>query len=113
MINCMAVGVTKNAGFWSYFDVNILKTMRIHELASEGVMNFIHLGSYFEYGGDRISKNGEEYNIVDPKGDYATTKAASSLLLRQWAESNNVSILVLRLFHVYGEGERIADFIHQ
>lgn len=36
---------------------------------------------------------------------YTASKAAASIALLQWAAEHQVSLDILRLFHVFGEGE--------
>ena len=71
-----------------------------------GIKRFIVAGSCFEYG-----KSGERYKEIptdaplEPTNAYAASKAAATISLRQWAIEHEVSLEVLRIFHVYGEGE--------
>ena len=71
-----------------------------------GIQRFIVAGSCFEYG-----RSGENYNVIpsnaplEPTNSYAASKAAASIALCQWAEQHQVSLEILRVFHVFGEGE--------
>ena len=88
-------------------DFNVFKTLNLFDLAYKaGIKNYVVTGSCFEYG-----KKGEEYAFIPPDSalfptqSYPTSKAASSIVLTQWALERNVSLKILRLFQVYGEGE--------
>ena len=87
--------------------VNLFDTLRFFEIAyKSGVKKFIITGSCFEYG-----KKGEEYQFIPPDAPllptqtYPASKAAASIGLIQWALEKKVSLSVLRLFQIYGEGE--------
>jgi nucleoside-diphosphate-sugar epimerase len=68
-------------------------------------------GSCFEYG-----KSGERYTEIptnaplEPTNSYAASKAAASIALLQWAEEHKLSLEILRVFHVFGEGEPETRF---
>ena len=76
-----------------------------------GVKYFIIAGSCFEYG-----KSGNRYSYIptdaplEPSNSYATSKALASIAIRQWAEEHRVALEILRVFHVYGEGELFTRF---
>jgi len=87
--------------------VNLFDTINFFEMAYKcGVRKFIITGSCFEYG-----KKGEEYEFIPPNAPliptqtYPASKAAASISLIQWALQKKVSLSVLRLFQIYGEGE--------
>ena len=40
---------------------------------------------------------------LEPTNSYAASKAAASTVLVQWANENNLSLEILRVFHVYGK----------
>jgi nucleoside-diphosphate-sugar epimerase len=86
---------------------NLMAALALFEQARiAGVRRFIVAGSCFEYG-----RSGERYEAIptnaplEPTNSYAASKAAASIALIQWAEDHNLSLKVLRVFHVYGEGE--------
>lgn len=76
-----------------------------------GIRRFVVAGSCFEYG-----RSGERYESIpadaplEPTNAYAASKAAASIVLRQWAEEHQMSLEILRVFHVYGEGESEIRF---
>ena len=87
--------------------VNLFDTINFFEMAYKvGVRKFIITGSCFEYG-----KKGEEYDFIPPNAPllptqtYPASKAAASIALIQWALEKKVSLSILRLFQIYGEGE--------
>jgi len=87
--------------------VNLFDTIDFFEMAyKSGVRKFVITGSCFEYG-----KKGEEYEFIPPSAPllptqtYPASKAAASISLIQWALEKNVSLSILRLFQIYGEGE--------
>jgi nucleoside-diphosphate-sugar epimerase len=76
-----------------------------------GIDRFVVAGSCFEYG-----RSGERYRAIptdaplEPTNTYAVSKASASIALCQWAEEHRISLDILRLFHVYGEGEPETRF---
>ena len=75
------------------------------------IRRYIVAGSCFEYG-----RTGEYYDsiptdaLLEPTNSYAASKAAASIALCQWAEEYQLSLEILRIFHVYGEGEAQTRF---
>ena len=47
---------------------------------------------------------------MEPTNSYAVSKAAASIALRQWAEEHQLTLEILRVFHVFGEGESQGRF---
>ena len=76
-----------------------------------GISHFVVAGSCFEYG-----LSGERYEAIPthaplvPSNSYAASKAAASIALMQWAEEYHLNLDLLRVFHVYGEGEAESRF---
>ena len=86
---------------------NVTETLNLFNVAySAGIRKFVITGSCFEYG-----KKGEEYKFIPPDASlfptqtYPTSKAMASILMTQWALQRKVSLKILRLFQIYGEGE--------
>jgi nucleoside-diphosphate-sugar epimerase len=86
---------------------NLMSTLALFEQARlAGIRRFVVAGSCFEYG-----KSGEHYQAIPtnapllPTNSYAASKAAASIALTQWAEEHQLSLDILRVFHVFGEGE--------
>jgi len=91
---------------------NLMAVLALFEQARlAGIQRYIVAGSCFEYG-----RSGERYDAIptdaplEPTNSYAASKAAASVALRQWAEENQLSLEILRVFHVYGEGEAETRF---
>lgn len=63
----------------------------------------INMGSCAEYG----NKKGlmEEKMCLDPVSIYGSTKACATILAHQIARLNNIDIVTLRPFGIFGEGE--------
>jgi len=86
---------------------NVIATYNLCKQAHEsGVNKFVIFGSCFEYG-----RAGERYDFIpttaplEPVTAYAASKASASVLLSGWAAENNVYMKILRVFHVFGNGE--------
>jgi len=86
---------------------NLTSVIHLFEQARlAGIRRFIVAGSCFEYG-----RSGDIYDEIptlaplDPTNSYAASKAAASLALTQWAKEHQLSLDILRVFHVFGEGE--------
>lgn len=93
-------------------DSNLMAVLTLFETARQvGINRFIVAGSCFEYG-----KSGERYDMIptdaplEPTNSYAASKAAASIVLRQWAEVNQLSLEIIRVFHVFGDGELETRF---
>jgi len=91
---------------------NLIAVLALFEQArSAGIQRFIVAGSCFEYG-----RSGERYEAIptnaplEPTNTYAASKAAASVVFRQWAEEHQLSFEILRVFHVFGEGEAETRF---
>jgi UDP-glucose 4-epimerase len=86
---------------------NLMAVVALFEQARlAGIQRYVVAGSCFEYG-----KSGERYEAIptdaplEPMNSYAASKAAASIAFLQWAAEYRVSLDILRLFHVFGEGE--------
>jgi nucleoside-diphosphate-sugar epimerase len=91
---------------------NLVAVLALFEQARlAGIRRFVVAGSCFEYG-----RSGERYAAIptdaplEPTNSYAASKAAASIALFQWAEEHQLSLEILRVFHVYGEGEADTRF---
>lgn len=83
------------------FDVNVLGTLRILELARQAnATRIIYTGSCFEYG---FGHEGER--AVAPRMPYAVSKAAGGILARTYQELAGVPTVSLRLFTPFGPSE--------
>ena len=91
---------------------NVNAVLNLFEQARlAGIRRFVVAGSCFEYG-----RSGEQYHQIptdaplEPTNAYAASKAAASIILKQWAEHHDLSLDILRVFHVFGEGEPESRF---
>lgn len=91
---------------------NLMAVLVLFEQARlAGIERFVVAGSCFEYG-----RSGERYVSIptdaplEPTNSYAASKAAASIALSQWAYEHRLSLEILRVFHVYGEGEPDTRF---
>ena len=86
---------------------NLMAVLALFEQArAAGIRHYVVAGSCFEYG-----RSGDRYKAIpvdaplEPTNSYSVSKAAASIALIQWAEEHHLSLSILRIFHVYGEGE--------
>jgi nucleoside-diphosphate-sugar epimerase len=91
---------------------NVLDPLRLFRSAiSVGIRRFIVAGSCFEYG-----SAGERYEFIppdaplEPTASYPASKAAASIAFQTLAREENLELLILRIFQVYGEGELETRF---
>jgi len=73
----------------------------MNALCQTDCKKFINMGTCSEYGNGETSESGPPA----PVNIYGRTKAAATLILHQIAEENNINIVTLRPFGVFGEGE--------
>lgn len=86
---------------------NVLEPLALFRVAIQaGIKRFIVAGTCFEYG-----TAGERYDFIpvnaplEPTASYPVSKAAASLAFRVLALEENIEMIQLRIFQVYGEGE--------
>ena len=86
---------------------NLIAALGLFEQARlAGIQSYIVAGSCFEYG-----ESGLRYQRIPvtaplaPTNSYAASKAAASICLTQWANEHKLGLEILRVFHVFGEGE--------
>ena len=91
---------------------NVIDPLIMFRVAKNaGINRFIIAGSCFEYG-----RSGERYGDIsvdaplEPTSSYPASKAAASVAFHAFACESNVSLLILRIFQVYGEGEDPSRF---
>jgi nucleoside-diphosphate-sugar epimerase len=86
---------------------NILGTLNVLQASLrvpvKGIINF---GSSSEYGKTLYAMR--ESDVLMPQTFYGATKASATCLARAFAVTNDRSVITVRPFSVYGEGE--ADF---
>jgi nucleoside-diphosphate-sugar epimerase len=91
---------------------NVLAPLTMIRAASAaGLRRFIVAGSCFEYG-----RSGERHEFIPPDAglkpvaSYPASKAAASVAFHSFACEENLELLILRIFQVYGEGELVTRF---
>lgn len=91
---------------------NVLAPLQMFRIAiKSGIRRFIVAGSCFEFGrcGER-----EEFirpdSGLEPVSSYPASKAAASVAFHALACEENLELLILRIFQVYGEGELQTRF---
>lgn len=89
---------------------NVAAPLGLAEQAhAAGVERFVVAGSCFEYGSGAAR---HEFIPVDaplePELSYPASKAAASVAFAGFARRCRVRLQILRIFHVYGEGEAAA-----
>jgi nucleoside-diphosphate-sugar epimerase len=83
---------------------NVLSTCSLLEaLAETGFERLVHFGSSLEYGWKREPI--VEASLLDPVTFRGATKAAATLLCRQFARSEGRSVVIIRPFSVFGPWE--------
>lgn len=86
-------------------DVNIKLGCRLVNFAkANGARVFVNFGSCFEYGdhdGELLTEN----MTCAPESLYAISKNASTNLITGYAKNQNVNMITVRPFGVFGEGE--------
>jgi nucleoside-diphosphate-sugar epimerase len=113
LVHLAAAGVSKDKDDWEYcFDINVRQSLQFWRAAIDhGVKNFLICGSCFEYG-----KSGMDYDFIPvdaplkPIGAYASSKAAASMAALGLAAAHDLNLLIVRPFHLYGEGESETRF---
>ncbi len=90
--------------FDSYMTCNIQATQRLLEAAvKQKVKHFINISTSSVYG--RFATGNEESPLA-PVSPYGITKLAAEQLCRAYAANYNLPATVLRLYSVYGPGQR-------
>jgi len=113
VIHLAAYGVVTGINDWeNCFWVNVTQSLRLWRAAAdEGIKRFVICGSCFEYG-----RSGERYDFIpvdaplEPTGAYHSSKAAATMAALGLAVERKLELIILRPFHVYGEGEDASRF---
>jgi nucleoside-diphosphate-sugar epimerase len=83
---------------------NLVSTVRLlNACQRHGFSAFVNAGSSSEYGFQDHAP--EEHELPQPNSDYAVMKAAATLHCRFVAERDDVHVVTLRLYSVYGPWE--------
>jgi nucleoside-diphosphate-sugar epimerase len=113
LVHLAAAGVSpQKADRDELFDVNVRQSSQLWRLAARaGVKRFVICGSCFEYG-----KSGERFEFIpadaplEPTNAYAASKAAATMAALALAIEARIELVVLRPFHVFGEGQHESNF---
>ena len=113
IVHFAAAGVNpKDANWESCFKTNLTDSLRVWRTASAGgVKRLIVCGSCFEYGASGESMAAISIDCpLQPTGPYHASKAAATMAALGLARTGNLHLIILRPFHVYGEGEESHRF---
>lgn len=109
LLHFASAGVNPAAGeSWEQiFRVNVVDSVHCwREAVRAGVSRFVIIGSCSEYG---LTAEREPAvapsSALAPNNAYGASKAAAALAAHALAKEFGVAVKVLRLFHVFGEGE--------
>jgi len=108
IIHLAAYGVNPKFVSWQEaFRWNVSASIHLLSQAKlMGIKRVVIAGSCSEYG-----RSAERYEYVpcaaplEPVNAYGASKAAATLASMAFARENDLELVVLRLFHIYGEGE--------
>ncbi|MDA0265664.1 MAG: NAD-dependent epimerase/dehydratase family protein [Cyanobacteria bacterium] len=111
LVHLAAAGVDPVFSDWqTIFSVNVSQSLGLWLQAKQaGVKRLVVCGSCSEYG-----YSGEQYDFIpttaplQPTNAYAASKASASLAVIGFSVQMGWEVVLLRPFHVYGEGE--ADY---
>jgi len=113
LVHLAAAGVSPQQADWAtLFRTNVTDSLELWLKAAEaGIKRFIICGSCFEYG-----KSAERYNFIptdaplEPTGPYGASKAAATMAALALAVEKRLELIVLRPFHVFGDGQHESNF---
>jgi nucleoside-diphosphate-sugar epimerase len=94
-------------------DGNIKFTMKLLEFCKgKKIKKVINTGSCFEYGMNREIKLNEE-DRLNPKSNYSIIKTICEKMAKFYCKSNNINMITVRPFGVFGENEGLHRFVPQ
>ncbi len=113
LVHLAAAGVSpQEANAATLHRVNVTESAELWQQAVKaGARRFVICGSCFEYG-----KSAERYEFIptnaplEPTTPYGASKAAASTAALTLAQEKKLELIVLRPFHVFGEGQHEANF---
>ncbi len=90
--------------YWDAIRINVIGTVNmVNEAINCGCEKIVTLGSSAEYGDQSEIMN--ENMVLAPVNIYGSTKAAATIIAHQIASEKGCSMVTLRPFGVFGEGE--------
>jgi UDP-glucose 4-epimerase len=91
-----------------YNQVNVGGTVTLMEAMRDvGVRRLVFISSGAVYG-NQVDQPVSESAIPNPKSPYAVSKLASEYYIRTIGSSSNIETVCLRVFNVYGPGQRFS-----
>ena len=113
VVHLAAAGVSPQKADWDeLFEVNVQQSLSLwRQAVKAGVKRLVICGSCFEYG-----KSGERFEFISPNAPleptnaYAASKAAATMAAFAFAMEQKIELIVLRPFHVFGEGQHEINF---
>ena len=111
LVHMAAAGVTENQENWPICTkTNINDSLALFDqCVSCGIKKYLIIGSCFEYGYSN-QNNLRSDSPLQPFNAYSATKAAYSLLATAKAYDHDLSVIIVRPFHLYGCGESPKRF---
>jgi len=113
LVHLAAVGtIPRQANWRDCLHWNVAASAALWERAADaGVQKFVIGGSCFEYG-----RSAERFEFIhaqaplEPLGSYHASKAAATMAAWGLAIERSLSLVILRPFHVFGDGEESSRF---
>ena len=97
-----------------YYDTNVSGTLHLLDAASvTGVERFVFASSSSVYGISKTVPFSEEQHLTQTLSPYAATKIAGEFLCSTYSHLNQMRVVALRYFTVYGARQRPDLAIHQ
>ena len=88
---------------------NLIGTINTINLCKNNkIKRIIYASSFVVYGDSKKQKLDENLKC-NPKSVYATTKYASELMLKNYAEPQGINWNILRMYNVYGLGQDLSN----
>lgn len=105
-----AYGVdSRQKDYYTAASTNIIGTMNLlNSVKDIGCKKFINVGTCMEYGDKQEII--EENSYLEPDSIYGSTKASASIIAHQIAAENNINLVTLRPFGIFGEKEGSHKF---
>lgn len=107
-IHLAAYGVSSGSHDWNgCFQANVIDSLGLwRQAVAAGINRYLIVGSCFEYG-----RSGERYDAIppsaplEPTSAYGASKAAASMAALALAVEQQLRLVIVRPFHIYGNGE--------
>lgn len=105
-----AYGVdSRQKDYYTATSTNIIGTMNLlNSVRDIGCKKFINVGTCMEYGDKKEIIREDSY--LEPDSIYGSTKASATIIAHQIAAENNISLVTLRPFGIFGEKEGSHKF---